>query len=91
MLKLLPSRGLRIEAGEKRAREQKTKCDWPERGVAFRRSRTKHERETIRIPALQALGDPQIAIAITIEKTVGGFGGTDAAPIAKAVMESLLR
>jgi len=35
--------------------------------------------------------DPQIAIAVTIEKTVGGFGGTDAAPIAKAVMESLLR
>ena len=63
MLKLLLSRGLRIEAGEKRAREQKTKCDWPERGVAFRRSRTKHERETISIPALQALGDPQIAIA----------------------------
>ncbi len=35
--------------------------------------------------------DPQIAIAVTIERTVGGFGGTDAAPIAKAVMESLLR
>ncbi len=35
--------------------------------------------------------NPRIAIAVTIEKTVGGFGGTDAAPIAKAVMESLLQ
>ncbi len=35
--------------------------------------------------------DPQIAIAVTIESTIGGFGGTDAAPIARAVMESLLR
>ncbi len=34
---------------------------------------------------------PRIAIAVTIERTVGGFGGTDAAPIAKAVMESILR
>ncbi|HVP01750.1 MAG TPA: penicillin-binding transpeptidase domain-containing protein [Solirubrobacteraceae bacterium] len=34
---------------------------------------------------------PRIAIAVTIEKTIGGFGGTDAAPIAKAVMESLLQ
>ena len=41
--------------------------------------------------AFAPASDPQIAIAITIEKTVGGFGGTDAAPIAKAVMESLLR
>ena len=35
--------------------------------------------------------NPQVAIAVTIEKTVGGFGGTDAAPIAKAVMEALLQ
>ena len=41
--------------------------------------------------AFAPASDPQIAIAVTIEKTVGGFGGTDAAPIAKAVMESLLR
>ena len=34
---------------------------------------------------------PRVAIAVTIERTVGGFGGTDAAPIAKAVMESLLK
>lgn len=34
---------------------------------------------------------PRVAIAVTIERTVGGFGGTDAAPIARAVMESLLR
>ncbi len=34
---------------------------------------------------------PRIAIAVTIERTVGGFGGTDAAPIAKAVMESILK
>ncbi len=41
--------------------------------------------------AFAPASDPQVAIAVTIEKTVGGFGGTDAAPIAKAVMESLLR
>ncbi len=35
--------------------------------------------------------DPQVAVAVTIERSVGGFGGTEAAPIAKAVMESLLR
>lgn len=34
---------------------------------------------------------PRVAIAVTIERVVGGFGGTDAAPIAKAVMESLLQ
>ena len=35
--------------------------------------------------------NPKVAVAVTIEKTVGGFGGTDAAPIARAVMESLLQ
>jgi penicillin-binding protein A len=34
---------------------------------------------------------PRVAIAVTIERSVGGLGGTEAAPIAKAVMESLLR
>ena len=34
---------------------------------------------------------PRVAIAVTLEHIVGGFGGTDAAPIAKAVMESLLQ
>ncbi|HVS28188.1 MAG TPA: penicillin-binding transpeptidase domain-containing protein [Solirubrobacteraceae bacterium] len=33
---------------------------------------------------------PQIAIAVTVERSNGGFGGTEAAPIAKTVMESLL-
>ncbi|CAB4914216.1 unannotated protein [freshwater metagenome] len=35
--------------------------------------------------------NPRVAIAVTIEQVVGGFGGVDAAPIARAVMESLLR
>jgi len=35
--------------------------------------------------------NPQIAIAVTLESVVGGFGGTDAAPIAKAVMQELLK
>ena len=35
--------------------------------------------------------NPRVAIAVTLEHIVGGFGGTDAAPIAKAVMESLLQ
>jgi peptidoglycan glycosyltransferase len=34
---------------------------------------------------------PKIAIAVTIENVRGGFGGTVAAPIAKSVMEALLR
>lgn len=34
--------------------------------------------------------DPQIAIAVTVERSQGGFGGTVAAPIARAVLESLL-
>jgi peptidoglycan glycosyltransferase len=34
---------------------------------------------------------PRIAIAATVERSQGGFGGTVAAPIAKAVMEQLLR
>jgi peptidoglycan glycosyltransferase len=34
---------------------------------------------------------PKIAIAVTLENIVGGQGGVDAAPIAKQVMESLLR
>ncbi len=35
--------------------------------------------------------NPRVAIAVTIERTVGGFGGTVAAPIAKDVMQTLLR
>jgi penicillin-binding protein A len=34
--------------------------------------------------------DPKIAIAVTIEDSIGGFGGTVAAPVAKAVLEQLL-
>jgi peptidoglycan glycosyltransferase len=34
---------------------------------------------------------PKIAVAVTLENIVGGQGGVDAAPIAKQVMESLLR
>lgn len=35
--------------------------------------------------------DPRIAIAVTVERSQGGFGGTVAAPIARAVLESLLQ
>jgi len=35
-------------------------------------------------------GAPQVAVAVTIEKTVGGFGGQVAAPIAKQVVQTLL-
>ncbi len=34
--------------------------------------------------------DPKVAVAVTIEKTQGGFGGTVAAPIAKQVIQTLL-
>jgi len=33
---------------------------------------------------------PRIAVAVTVERSIGGFGGTVAAPIAKQVMETLL-
>jgi peptidoglycan glycosyltransferase len=33
---------------------------------------------------------PKVAVAVTVEKTNGGFGGTVAAPIAKAVVQTLL-
>ncbi len=35
--------------------------------------------------------NPRVAVAVTVERTQGGFGGTVAAPIAKDVMETLLR
>jgi peptidoglycan glycosyltransferase len=34
--------------------------------------------------------NPQVAVAVTIARTQGGFGGTVAAPIAKAVIQTLL-
>jgi penicillin-binding protein A len=34
--------------------------------------------------------DPKVAIAVTIDRSQGGFGGTVAAPIAKAVLQTLL-
>ncbi|MBS1869798.1 MAG: penicillin-binding protein 2 [Actinobacteria bacterium] len=33
---------------------------------------------------------PRVAIAVTVERSQGGFGGTVAAPIARAVLQSLL-
>jgi penicillin-binding protein A len=36
------------------------------------------------------IDNPKVAIAVTIERTDGGFGGTVAAPIAKAVVQTLL-
>ena len=41
--------------------------------------------------AFAPASDPQVAIAVTIERSAGGLGGTEAAPIAAAVMESLLQ
>lgn len=34
--------------------------------------------------------DPKVAVAVTVERSQGGFGGTVAAPIAKAVVQQLL-
>jgi peptidoglycan glycosyltransferase len=33
---------------------------------------------------------PKVAVAVTIERSEGGFGGTVAAPIAKDVIQTLL-
>jgi penicillin-binding protein A len=34
--------------------------------------------------------DPKIAIAVTVDRSLGGYGGTVAAPIARAVLQTLL-
>ena len=34
--------------------------------------------------------NPKIAVAVTVERSQGGFGGTVAAPIAKAIIQTLL-
>jgi penicillin-binding protein A len=34
---------------------------------------------------------PRVAVAVVVERQIGGFGGTVAAPVAKQVMEALLR
>jgi peptidoglycan glycosyltransferase len=34
--------------------------------------------------------NPKVAVAVTVERTQGGFGGTVAAPIARAVIQTLL-
>jgi peptidoglycan glycosyltransferase len=36
------------------------------------------------------VGDPKVAVAVTIEQSQGGFGGTVAAPIARTVIQTLL-
>jgi penicillin-binding protein A len=36
------------------------------------------------------VGDPKVAVAVTVERTQGGFGGTVAAPIAKSVIQTIL-
>jgi penicillin-binding protein A len=36
------------------------------------------------------VNNPKVAVAVTVEQTQGGFGGTVAAPIAKAVIQTLL-
>ena len=41
--------------------------------------------------AFAPANDPQIAIAVTVENTQNGFGGTIAAPIARDVLDSLLQ
>ena len=36
------------------------------------------------------INNPKVAIAVTVERSQGGFGGTVAAPIAKDVVQTLL-
>ncbi|MGL1774804.1 penicillin-binding transpeptidase domain-containing protein, partial [Vibrio parahaemolyticus] len=36
------------------------------------------------------VGNPKVAVAVTVERSQGGFGGTVAAPIAAAVIQQLL-
>ena len=41
--------------------------------------------------AFAPASNPRVAIAVTLERVVRGFGGTDAAPIARDVIQALLR
>ncbi|MFZ2165143.1 MAG: penicillin-binding transpeptidase domain-containing protein [Propionibacteriaceae bacterium] len=41
--------------------------------------------------AFAPVTNPKVAIAVTVERSDGGQGGTVAAPIARDVMETLLR
>jgi penicillin-binding protein A len=36
------------------------------------------------------IDNPKVAIAVTVERSQGGFGGTVAAPIAKDIIQTLL-
>jgi peptidoglycan glycosyltransferase len=40
--------------------------------------------------AFAPANDPEVAIDVTVDQSQGGFGGTVAAPIAKAVLQVLL-
>jgi peptidoglycan glycosyltransferase len=39
---------------------------------------------------LAPAGDPKVAVAVTVDRTVGGYGATVAAPIARDVIQTLL-
>ncbi len=41
--------------------------------------------------AFAPAGHPKVAVAVTVERVVGGFGGVVAAPIAKSVIQELLK
>jgi peptidoglycan glycosyltransferase len=40
--------------------------------------------------AFAPVQNPKVAVAVTVDQSQGGFGGTVAAPIAKNVMQTLL-
>jgi peptidoglycan glycosyltransferase len=40
--------------------------------------------------AIAPAGAPRVVIDVTVDRSQGGFGGTVAAPIAKAVLQTLL-
>ena len=44
-----------------------------------------------RLAAFAPARAPRVAIAVVVENQLNGFGGTISAPIAKQVMEALLR
>ena len=54
----------------------------------YRRGGQRHRQPGV-VHRLRPAGQPQMAVAVTIERTQGQ-GGTEAAPIAKQVLEALL-
>jgi hypothetical protein len=73
---------------EVRARDERRLRGKDDSIDAIRAGRTALASETLALPT--PADNPQVAVAVLLEKQANGFGGAVAAPIAKAVLQGLL-